>query len=267
MTHKGLYGAGGGSAKSSSSFTSEGGNGQRGVVRIIYPTPAGDSDTTTIIDRGLPVSSTTVDTPTPPPILEFLGGINQGQNQSSTQSVSITSLSTPAASSYALIVAMGAENGAYTALTDADGNSYTRHVMVNNDEFATIFGMDAEVTSMPSSLTFSNGGERIAFGVYALSNATSLTPQDTASLGANLASPHNLTLTTQAGDVCVAALGHIDTNGGDVTVAADAKDWDFNLGSCSGRGGSTVATGTSTTIQLTSTSTSANGASVAAAWR
>jgi len=266
MTNKGLYGAGGGSAKSSSSFTSEGGNGQRGAVRIIYPTPAGDSDTTTIIDRGLP-STGLVATPTPPPILEFLGGINQGQNQNATQSVSITSLSTPAASSYALIVAMGAENGAYTALTDADNNSYTRHVMVNNDEFATIFGMDAEVTSMPSSLTFSNGGNRIAFGVYALSNATSLTPQDTASLGANLASPHNLTLTTQAGDVCVAALGHIDTNAGAVTVAADAKDWDFNLGNCSGRGGSTVATGTSTTIQLTSTSASANGASVAAAWR
>ena len=52
--NKGLYGAGGGSAASSASFDSKGGHGQRGVVRIIYPTPQGQSDTTTVLDRGLP---------------------------------------------------------------------------------------------------------------------------------------------------------------------------------------------------------------------
>jgi len=54
MSDKGLYGAGGGSAASSTSFSSKGGHGQRGAVRIIYPTPSGQSDTITIIDRGLP---------------------------------------------------------------------------------------------------------------------------------------------------------------------------------------------------------------------
>ena len=56
MTNKGLYGAGGGSAASSASFDSKGGHGQRGVVRIIYPTPQGQSDTTTVLDRGLPAA-------------------------------------------------------------------------------------------------------------------------------------------------------------------------------------------------------------------
>jgi hypothetical protein len=58
MSDKGLYGAGGGSAASSASFSSKGGHGQRGAVRIIYPTPSGQSNTTTILDRGLPTDPT-----------------------------------------------------------------------------------------------------------------------------------------------------------------------------------------------------------------
>ena len=58
MSDKGLYGGGGGSAASSASFSSKGGHGQRGAVRIIYPTPSGQSDTTTILDRGLPSGPT-----------------------------------------------------------------------------------------------------------------------------------------------------------------------------------------------------------------
>ena len=57
MTNPGKFGGGGGSAASSSSFSSKGGHGQRGAVRIIYPTPSGQSDTTTILDRGLPAVS------------------------------------------------------------------------------------------------------------------------------------------------------------------------------------------------------------------
>ena len=59
MSNPGKFGGGGGSAASSASFSSKGGHGQRGAVRIIYPTPNGQSNTTTILDRGLP--------PLPPP--------------------------------------------------------------------------------------------------------------------------------------------------------------------------------------------------------
>lgn len=57
MSNAGKFGAGGGSSASSASFSSNGGNGQRGAVRIIYPTPQGQSNTTTILDRGLPVEA------------------------------------------------------------------------------------------------------------------------------------------------------------------------------------------------------------------
>lgn len=203
--------------------------------------------------------------------LEFLGAINQGAGLSASVNVSTSSLSTPTASSFALIVASGAENGRYDNLTDADGNSYTRHVGIEADEYATIHGMNAEVTSMPSTLNFSGGGERIAFGVYALSGVSSLTPAVTDTVGPNASQPYNVSMSTQVGDVCVVVMGNLDdttVGSGDVTHnSTSVEDWDFNVGGvCHARGGSTIATGTTTNITVTH-GTSGQGAVVAAAWR
>lgn len=200
--------------------------------------------------------------------LEFLGGINVGTNLIEPVNVSTSGLSTPTASSFALIVASGAENGLYENLTDADGNSYTRHLGIENDNYAAIHGMDAEVTSMPSSFTFSGGGNRLAFGVYALSGASSLTPAATDTVGPNVSQPFNISMSTQVGDVCVVVMGNLDDAAGDVTHnSTSIEDWDLAPGNaCQGRGGSTIATGTTTAITVTH-GTSGQGAVVAAAWR
>ena len=202
--------------------------------------------------------------------LEFLGSFNEGENLSSSgHTVDISSLPTPSASSFALIVTAGAENNEYENLTDNDGNSYTLHRKVSNDNYATVHGMDAEVTSMPSSLTFSAGGERLAFGVYALSGASSLTPYATDTIGPHASEPYNLSLTTQVGDVCVAVLGHQDDAGGNVSHnSTNIEDWDHAPGNaCQGRGGSTVATGTTTNITISHGSGSSRGSAIMAAWR
>lgn len=200
--------------------------------------------------------------------LEFLGAINQGTGLSASVNVSTSSLSTPTASSFALIVAAGAENGMYENLTDADGNSYTRHLGIEADEYATIHGMNAEVTSMPSTLNFSAGGNRLAFGVYALSGASSLTPAATDTVGPNDSQPYNVSMSTQVGDVCVVVMGNLDDTTGDITHdSSSIEDWDLAPGgACQGRGGSTTATGTTTSITVTH-GTSGQGAVVAAAWR
>lgn len=204
--------------------------------------------------------------------LEFLGAINVGVSLPSSINVSTSSLSTPTASSFALIVASGAENHAYENLTDSDGNSYTRHVDADADEYATIHGMNAEVTSMPSTLNFSAGGNRLALGVYALSGASSLTPAATDTVGPNASQPFNISLSTQVGDVCVVVMGNLDDASvadGSIThiTTNDSEDWDFEVGGvCQARGGSTIATGTTTNITVTH-GTSGQGAVVAAAWR
>jgi|11BtaG_2_1085332.scaffolds.fasta_scaffold01016_2 hypothetical protein len=74
MSNAGKFGGGGGSAASSASFSSKGGHGQRGAVRIIYPTPNGQSNTTTILDRGLPST----------PSLSLYGGGGAGDVTSSS---------------------------------------------------------------------------------------------------------------------------------------------------------------------------------------
>lgn len=201
--------------------------------------------------------------------LEFLGSFDEGVNLSGSHTVDISSLPTPSASSFALIIAAGAENDAYNNLADGDSNSYTRHASIENDNYATVFGMAAEVTSMPSSLTFSSGGDRLAFGVYALSGASSLTPYATDTIGPNAPEPYNLSLTTQVGDVCVAVLGHQDDAGGNVTHnSTSIEDWDHAPGNaCQARGGSIVATGTTTNITISHGSGNNRGSAIMAAWR
>lgn len=204
--------------------------------------------------------------------LEFLGSFNEGSGLSSTHTANISSLSTPSASSFALIITAAGDNGGFLALGDADSNSYTRHENLDGgNEFATVFGMSAEVTSMPSSLTFSSGpgGSRLAFGVYALSGASSLTPQATDTIGPGVEEPYNLSLTTQVGDVCVAVMGHANDDTGDVTHnSTSIKDWDLAPDlAAQGRGGSTVATGTTTSITITHDQGASKGAAILAAWR
>lgn len=205
--------------------------------------------------------------------LEFLGSVSVGEGLNSSVNVSTSSLSTPTASSYAIIVTAGAQGGPYTALTDANSNTYTNHGSRSdgNGEYAIVYGTNAEVTSMPSTLNFSGGGSRLAIGVYALSNATSLTPVDTYVSYANRTSPIDLDVTTQVGDVFVAVMGHEDGDEGTCVHtsdgSADIEDWDINPGGCRGVGGSATAVGTTTQIRFTSGSTQARGCAVMAAWR